>query len=117
MLSITWTIPTNVLDQTYAAITYVDAADVVNTNAIGVVAGNLGTHEALNNNPHTVNKTQVGLSDVTNDKQLKESDRKSTIVASGTDIPNSNAVIAYVAAQDHTAVFDPIVAAMIFGDS
>jgi hypothetical protein len=56
----------------------VNAADmnqiktVTNTNAglITTAQGEIDAHEALTNNPHSVTKTQVGLSNVTNEAQL-----------------------------------------------
>ena len=45
--------------------------------AASTVQGNLDTHEADTDNPHSVTKAQVGLTDVTDDVQVKVADTQS----------------------------------------
>ena len=66
--------------------------------AINTIATNLSTHVAKTDNPHAVTKAQVGLTNVTDDKQLKDSDKVTTIASVSTDnnIPSAKAVYDYV---------------------
>lgn len=71
--------------------------------AFDFILGELGMHTADKTNPHAVNKTQVGLSAVTNHKQLRDSDKTTTINNNSTDteIPSAKAV--YTAVEGKVA--------------
>jgi len=53
------------------------------------------SHRTNTSNPHTVTKTQVGLSNVTNDAQLKASALATTITDTDAVVPSSGAVVDY----------------------
>ena len=74
------------VDLNTAKISYTDAT------AVGLNT----THRGLTNNPHSVDKTDVGLSNVTNDAQLKSSQLQTTVTDDDTKVPSSGAVVDYV---------------------
>lgn len=53
----------------------------------------VAAHIANVSNPHSVTKTQVSLSNVTNNAQLKESDLEQTISGTSTKIPSSATIL------------------------
>lgn len=85
----------NIADQTdLNAILVEQGADIAqNASDIGTVGSNLSAHESNTSNPHNVTKAQVGLSDVTNDAQVKRSEmgQANGVATLGADskIPNS----------------------------
>lgn len=73
--------------------------DIPQANISGLVAAlnSMTTHMSNTSNPHSVTKTQVGLGNVTNDAQLKASDKVTSISGSATDtqIPSALSVKKY----------------------
>jgi len=78
-----------VLNNTHRGSAGTDHSDVVLNNS----------HRISTTNPHSVTKTQVGLSNVTNDAQLKASQLQTTITDDDTKVPSSGAVVDYVTAN------------------
>lgn len=69
-------------------------ADELNRIEQGIVDSH--SHIADTNNPHAVDKSDVGLSNVTNDEQLKASQLETTLTNDPTKVAASGAVMAYV---------------------
>lgn len=55
-----------------------------------------GEHDVRTDNPHGVTKTQVGLSNVLNDAQLKADQLETAITDDDTKVPSSGAVVDYI---------------------
>jgi hypothetical protein len=68
------------------------------SNSYEAKNANIQSHIASTSNPHTVTKAQVGLSNVTNDAQVKAADLDTTVTlgTSNTKVPSQNAVKSYV---------------------
>jgi hypothetical protein len=71
--------------------TYLHLTSTEKTNA----AAGYTHSQIVSGNPHQVNKGDIGLSNVTNDAQLKVTQLESTITNDDTKIPTSGAVVDY----------------------
>jgi hypothetical protein len=65
----------------------------------------IDTHIASTSNPHSVTKTQVGLSNVTNDAQLKAADLVTTVTDDDTKVPSAGAIVDYVNSNPESFIY------------
>jgi len=92
-------------DQVAIEVPFTPTTEISQTNvqaalaAVGLSLDTLNSaltaHENRTDNPHDVDKGQVGLGNVTNDLQLKNADKQTTVTNDDSKIPTGGAIVDY----------------------